>query len=233
MKGSYKHEQVSTTTTVTDQVINGCFLMQRTKKELSHLKAFQIDSESYSFIITYQPNLEIRHGNLDGHKIKTPLRRDPILKLEHSIPKKFLDSQETCLEHVIIILSEMYLPPSIQERLALFISTEFVNFRSRHRGGRGGGGFKAEANVKVNVELWVRIECCCSKEKDTCLVPARNVKAMDCCPICLTELSSAVSRMELQCTHVFHRDCVVTWLKKNPSCPICRTKALGETVSIY
>lgn len=229
MKGGYKHEHVSTSTTVIDRVIHGCFLLKKTKKELSHLKAFQVKSESYSFIITYQPNLELHHGNLDGHKIKTTLRHDPILKLEHSIPKQFLVSQETCLEHVMIILSEMYLPPSIQERLVRFISTEFVNFSSRHR--EGGGGLRVEANVKVNVELWVRIGRCC-KEKDTCLVPARNVTAMDC-PVCLTELSSAVSRMELPCSHVFHRDCVITWLKKNPSCPICRTKALGETVSIY
>lgn len=227
MKGSYKHGLVSTSTTVTDRVINRCFLRKKTTEEHIHLKAFQVESDSYSFIVKYQPNLRIRHGNLDGHEIKTTLERhrDRVLKLEDSIPKRYLVSQETCVEHVMIILSAMYLPHSIQERLVRYISTESVNFSRRHRGG-GGGGLKVEVDVNVNVEQWVRIDCCC-KQKGACLVPAMD------CPICLTELSSVVSRMELPCSHIFHRDCVMTWLKKNPSCPICRTKALGETVSIY
>ncbi|KAL9283492.1 unnamed protein product [Arabidopsis thaliana] len=226
MKNSYKHELISTSTNETDRVINRCFLRKKTTKEVIHLKASQVESDSYSFIVTYQPNLRIRHENLDGHQLKTTLERHPdrVFKLEDNIPKQFLVSQETCLEHVMIILSAMYLPQSIQERLVRYISTESVKFRNR-RCGRG-GGLKVEVDVKVDVEQWVRIDCCC-KQKGTCLVPALD------CPICLTELSSGVSRMKLPCSHVFHRDCIMTWLKKNPSCPICRTKALGKTVSIY
>ncbi|CAN7038957.1 unnamed protein product [Brassica rapa subsp. trilocularis] len=83
----------------------------------------------------------------------------------------------------------------------------------------------------------MRIGCCNKGKKDSsCQVWASQVKrqvAETDCPVCLTKLSSAESRMELQCSHVFHRDCVIKWLKKNPSCPICRTNILGKTVFIY
>ncbi|XP_013623875.1 PREDICTED: LOW QUALITY PROTEIN: uncharacterized protein LOC106329781 [Brassica oleracea var. oleracea] len=76
MKSIFNHEHVSTSTTVNDRVINGCFLRKTTTKELIYLKAFQVQSDSISFAI-----------------------------------------QETCLyDQIMIVLSEMYLPPSTQER---------------------------------------------------------------------------------------------------------------------
>ncbi|CAH2069915.1 unnamed protein product [Thlaspi arvense] len=233
MKISFNHENVSTSTTVNDRVLNKCFLLKDTTKEVIHLKAFQVESASISFSVTYQKNVEIRHENLHGHVFKAALESpNPVLKREYHIPKQFLVSQETCLHHVMIVLSEMHLPPPTQERIISYISTESVNFSSRH-GGRG-RGLKVEVNVKVNVDRWVRIGCC--NNVVGCQVPARRVNRTETemnCPICLTDLSSAVSRMELRCSHVFHRDCLMKWLKKNPSCPICRTKTLGETVYLY
>ncbi|CAA7025849.1 unnamed protein product [Microthlaspi erraticum] len=208
-RSSFNHEDFSTSRTLNDRVIDGCFLRKETTEQLVHFKAFQVESDSFSFSVTYQTNLEIRH-NRDGNKIETLLEHPgPKPKLEHNIPKQFLVSKETCIDHVMIVLSEMHLPPSIQERLVQYISTESVKFRS----GGGGGGLKIDVKVEVKEERGEK----------------RQVMATDC-QICLTDLYSAGSRMELNCCHVFHRDCVMKWLKRNPSCPICRAKA---TVSLF
>ncbi|KAG5409239.1 hypothetical protein IGI04_005558 [Brassica rapa subsp. trilocularis] len=67
---SFNHEHVSTSTTINDRVINGCILQKKTTKEFIHLQTFQVASNSLSFTVTYQKNLEIRHGDLEGHKFK-------------------------------------------------------------------------------------------------------------------------------------------------------------------
>ncbi|EOA14964.1 hypothetical protein CARUB_v10028311mg [Capsella rubella] len=227
MMASYSNELLSTATTVSDRIINRCFIRKKTTKERIYLKATQVvESDSCSMVVTYEPRLHIRHGNLDGHEIKTTFERhtDRILEIEDSIPKRYLVSQDTCVEHVMIILSRLNLSPLLQERVVRYIAVESVNFNNR-RGGRR-GGLLLEVLVTVEEEQWVRIDCSCDM-KGTCLVPPLD------CSICLTKLSSVPSRMQLPCSHLFHRECVMTWLEKNPSCPICRTNALGETVSIF
>ncbi|KAJ4911296.1 RING/U-box superfamily protein [Raphanus sativus] len=232
----FNHEHVSTSTTVNDRVINGCILQKKTTKEFIHLKTFQVASDSVSFTVTYQKNLEIRHGDLEGHKFKIALPRpDPVRELACDFKPRvqFIDPYD----EVMIVLSEMNLPPYTQERIVRYISTELVNISSLHGRVGGGGGYKLEVNVKVNVDCCLRIGCCNKGKKDSsCQVRASQVKKQVTetdCPVCLTKLSSAESRMELHCSHVFHRDCVTKWLKKNPSCPICRANILGKTVSLY
>ena len=43
------------------------------------------------------------------------------------------------------------------------------------------------------------------------------------CSICLSSLDKEQSLKSLKCTHIFHNDCINTWLNKNTTCPICRT----------
>lgn len=51
------------------------------------------------------------------------------------------------------------------------------------------------------------------------------------CTVCLGELKKDDMVWELNCKHVFHQDCIKTWLKEyNYKCPICRKEAgEGET----
>ena len=44
------------------------------------------------------------------------------------------------------------------------------------------------------------------------------------CPVCLEDFSSTVgSRMVMtDCSHYFHKSCLLPWLKKQISCPTCR-----------
>jgi hypothetical protein len=41
------------------------------------------------------------------------------------------------------------------------------------------------------------------------------------CPICLTDVSNAVS---LDCKHGFCEDCIHKWIYENPTCPMCRER---------
>ncbi|XP_004300873.1 PREDICTED: putative RING-H2 finger protein ATL21B [Fragaria vesca subsp. vesca] len=43
------------------------------------------------------------------------------------------------------------------------------------------------------------------------------------CPICLCDYQAKeILRTVPECNHYFHADCIDTWLRKNPTCPLCR-----------
>jgi hypothetical protein len=43
-----------------------------------------------------------------------------------------------------------------------------------------------------------------------------------CCSICHDEVKVATTAVRLPCAHVYHTDCITTWLSKFNTCPICR-----------
>lgn len=219
---------------VTTKVRNRtCFIGSETTKELINLRSFPVKS-SFSLSVNYQINKETRHETLSGHIFPFPVQR-PNLKLqlfELKIPILFLVNEPTFRDHIRMVLSETFLAHSTQERLVSHISKNAIQI-SRHR--RGPGGFRIEVDIKVEVDHFLGIGCC--KRKEACpwrvvRYVAERVTGMDC-PICLTELSTAVSRMELRCSYLFHKVCVMKWLKENNSCPICRAEAIGKIASIY
>ena len=45
------------------------------------------------------------------------------------------------------------------------------------------------------------------------------------CPICLEIVDSGNNyRMPCSCTNFYHKQCLITWVSKNPSCPTCRKR---------
>ena len=46
------------------------------------------------------------------------------------------------------------------------------------------------------------------------------------CPIC-TEPALLNAVKTKDCQHMFHRDCLLTWIKKKPTCPVCRNSLNG------
>eukprot|EP01103_Thecamoeba_quadrilineata_P000192 TRINITY_DN10159_c0_g1_i1.p1 TRINITY_DN10159_c0_g1~~TRINITY_DN10159_c0_g1_i1.p1 ORF type:complete len:262 (-),score=55.51 TRINITY_DN10159_c0_g1_i1:150-908(-) len=42
------------------------------------------------------------------------------------------------------------------------------------------------------------------------------------CPICQEDFPIGAKAKKMPCSHLFHDDCVIEWLEKHNSCPICR-----------
>ena len=42
------------------------------------------------------------------------------------------------------------------------------------------------------------------------------------CPVCLVSFDEDDAIIEMPCDHYFHSDCLLPWLKKTNSCPLCR-----------
>ena len=47
-------------------------------------------------------------------------------------------------------------------------------------------------------------------------------KSDDVCSICLDSMDAQTNNCELHCEHIYHVDCIDTWLKNNTTCPQCR-----------
>ena len=47
-----------------------------------------------------------------------------------------------------------------------------------------------------------------------------NDEEDDCC-ICLEAMNSK-PKMEMECNHIVHTACGISWLKREKTCPICR-----------
>ncbi|CAH8382008.1 unnamed protein product [Eruca vesicaria subsp. sativa] len=52
-----------------------------------------------------------------------------------------------------------------------------------------------------------------------------------CCHICLGDFKGNHMLRQLpDCNHLFHLKCVDTWLRLNPTCPVCRTSPLPSSL---
>ncbi|PON65263.1 43kDa postsynaptic protein [Parasponia andersonii] len=51
------------------------------------------------------------------------------------------------------------------------------------------------------------------------------------CRVCLSEFEDGERIRKLQCDHVFHKDCLDTWLQQYcATCPLCRSKVLPDDI---
>ena len=62
-----------------------------------------------------------------------------------------------------------------------------------------------------------------AKAGEACHAVARAHDHQTSCAVCLQEMMAEEMAVRLPCAHLFHEDCVRQWLKKNHTCPCCRT----------
>mgnify|MGYP001464308136 CR=1 FL=1 len=46
------------------------------------------------------------------------------------------------------------------------------------------------------------------------------------CPICLDDFNKEKEIIVLKCDHIYHKECIIEWVKMNISCPLCRSESL-------
>ncbi|EFN75399.1 E3 ubiquitin-protein ligase RNF181 [Harpegnathos saltator] len=42
------------------------------------------------------------------------------------------------------------------------------------------------------------------------------------CPVCLKDFEAGNKAISMPCRHAFHSECILPWLEKTNSCPLCR-----------
>ncbi|KAI3918248.1 hypothetical protein MKX01_041568 [Papaver californicum] len=57
-------------------------------------------------------------------------------------------------------------------------------------------------------------------KREFCFASTTNIA---CC-ICLEESKAEEKISRMPCGHMFHADCIVSWLEQSNSCPMCRFK---------
>lgn len=55
---------------------------------------------------------------------------------------------------------------------------------------------------------------------------AKIQKRKEKCSICMGEENQLAKSIRLDCGHVFDTNCILHWLSKNHTCPICRSNLL-------
>jgi hypothetical protein len=61
-------------------------------------------------------------------------------------------------------------------------------------------------------------------------IKTTSPKAAACCAVCLGEYAPGeVLRVLPGCAHAFHQQCVDQWLRRHPTCPVCRSPPVAPT----
>ena len=66
-------------------------------------------------------------------------------------------------------------------------------------------------------------DCECRDNKTTDIIyDIDHKKQTDICPICYDKYNDNNTPVKLICNHIFHKKCIIKWLDKTCSCPLCR-----------
>ena len=54
------------------------------------------------------------------------------------------------------------------------------------------------------------------------IVSLEDIDKSSTCSICLEEFNSEKEIAFLDCKHIYHMECIIEWITKDASCPLCR-----------
>jgi hypothetical protein len=102
------------------------------------------------------------------------------------------------------------------------------------QGAAGGGSFDVSMDVEVTRVHSQAEELLHLCETVVAGAPPDSARrrapgAGDACPICMGELADGVAGLP-GCSHAFHRECILQWFGKAPTCPCCRRDILSFCV---
>jgi len=73
-----------------------------------------------------------------------------------------------------------------------------------------------------------------SRLQETPLSQVEETAGHNKCPVCMDSIPAGAPVIRLPCNHVYHKDCIVPWLKRTSTCPVCRANlAEGEGQSMF
>ncbi|KAH7554522.1 hypothetical protein JRO89_XS12G0230700 [Xanthoceras sorbifolium] len=55
-------------------------------------------------------------------------------------------------------------------------------------------------------------------------VQVEAASSEECCSICLERVGVGQTASQTPCSHMFHRECILQWLQRDTSCPLCRAQ---------
>ncbi|GLT90868.1 hypothetical protein SLE2022_087840 [Rubroshorea leprosula] len=83
---------------------------------------------------------------------------------------------------------------------------------------------KAQSNVES--ELLKKLEVELSKSAES-IVSATEEE--DVCPICLEEYDAENPKITTKCEHHFHLACILEWMERSDTCPVCDQEVIFNT----
>ena len=100
--------------------------------------------------------------------------------------------------------------------IGVILFSSFCRFHSR------GGNRDTDLNVPIIINDNSKVIAKVKKN----IIPFEEVDKSSTCSICLEEFNSEKEIAFLDCKHIYHMECIIEWINKEPSCPLCRSSEL-------
>ncbi|XP_002511528.2 receptor homology region, transmembrane domain- and RING domain-containing protein 3 [Ricinus communis] len=175
----------------------------------------------------------------------TPL--DIVSDVEFSFIGSLLIDEEFAKRGAMEVLSRMGLPQDTRERIVREVGVEVRKLVSTAINSSDcGGGVSFSISVGIAAVKWEEVEYeryleevgnpeMESMEIEARLIPAaessiRALKRMVFddlenlreCTICMEQIEAGMEAIQMPCSHFYHPDCIVSWLRNGHFCPLCR-----------